>query len=77
MSFSAFVYTSLAVYVCVHEHQFADICFTMQVRVLHLSIDDGRVLAVVRGCRVGVVGLSRHGLNGNELQGARGGVIWI
>ena len=56
------------------------VCFGLYIlttRVLYLSIDDGWVLAVVRGCRVWVVGLSRHGLYGNELQGARGGVIWI
>lgn len=43
----------------------------------HLSIDDGWILAVVRGCRMWVVGLSCHRLYGNELQGARGGIIWI
>ncbi len=61
------------VWVCVHP------CIPLngRVHVHHLSVDDGRVLAAVRGCRVWVVGLSRHGLYGNELQGARGGVIWI
>lgn len=60
-----FVHVSLCISLngCVHVH--------------HLSIDDGWVLAAVRRCRVCVVGLSRHGLYGDELQGARGGVIWI
>lgn len=48
---------------CVHMH--------------HLSIDNSRVLAAVRGCRMWVVGLSCHWLYGDKLQGARGGVIWI
>lgn len=61
----AFMYVSLSITMngCVHVH--------------HLSVDDGGVLAAVRGCRVRVVGLSHHRLYGDELQGARGGVIWI
>lgn len=54
-------------------------CFSLNVVLLldHLSIDDGWVLAAVRGRRVCVVGLTCRGLYGDELQGARGGVICI
>lgn len=47
------------------------------VHLHHLSIDNSRVLAAVRGCRMWVVGLCCHWLYGDKLQGARGGVIWI
>lgn len=43
----------------------------------HLSVDNDWVLAALEGCSARVVGLRRHRLYGNELQGSGGGVIWI
>lgn len=43
----------------------------------YLSIDDSSLQATLRQCGVGVVGLSYHGFYGDELQGARRGVVCI
>lgn len=50
---------------------------TLTCTIIHLSVDDGRVLAAFGGGGVRVAGLGGRGFDGDELQGAGGALIRI
>lgn len=73
------MFSGIVMHLCIHVQLDVNLSTPMKwyVHVHHLSVYDGWFLAAVRRSRVCVVGLGCNGLNGNKLQGARGGVIWI